>query len=1587
MSAVHGSDPPEFEPWLMDHANGSLLTVVVDIQFMGSNAFCGRTAIHKQRFLTDAPLQNGVTRFTLFGFELQHVGQQQWLIQKDDSFVLPHPVHTAVPWTVIEACSGIGAVDIGYQTCGIRTSCFVEQNPKFCDWLKQHGREVVIQGDITENRTIQQVAQKVQGKHVLSAGVSCQPFSRLGDMRAQADTRSKSFPGALILGHYLQSMIIILECTPFVKECEWAQKLMQSYASQTGYTFCQTVLHLHVVWPAFRSRWWAIFAHPCLGGFSIPDLPSLEFCPSILAVMPRMLPMPSSQCDELELDRYELRQFHAYKAGISSFVINKCKALPTATHSWGSQAKPCLCGCRPSGFSTERLMDKGLHGVLHSLDGFVTSGDDTFHTMRHLHPQEVALLNGLPPDFVSPQEGFPLRLELAAIGQMGSPIQSCWIMANILFQMFTKGLLSNADHPRQVLWNLCKHILDSRDRVWKTEVKTIYQRIFEREIDSIHQPLIRVNLQEEESFTQQIRDAIPHIEAELALGPKNQHDPSVKLGKGKGGNTMKHFMQLGNNVVRESACMKNTPQKDVVPTDKVEQTFGCQQADESVAFEPESKAHRPIEKINEVKPQIEGLIPESFHENGGVPGFETCKRKHPENGDGANKRPKAEDHEVSPTLPWPKPAIEELSDRNDAKADVVWVGTSQEAFVPVRFHQSHVGQLCAAEAKLNDQPQHEIRAIDSMGQPLSPSKQIQPGSSILLQSAGEWNQDKCPIQKSCNPPDVEGLTRINALQHQKGWVAFDEMEFYLEALSTSQGVITCKPLQLNETPGAEFVLENWIDRNSELANVSGGYLKVYTAGFRNNHWFPIALHIREDQIEFHSTPQGILTLENLIRTVFGANDSQCTFHSMVIGEAFPADCGFQTFSWLVACSDEQTSCRPMTSVEAIKWRQQFAEALVASDRHHTKVHQLQLGGMMDSKTQTDLQRLLEQHGVHPQRSPTCVNQLVDALGVGSLRATLGAPRPWNDLKAKASACKPPIQLVLSEELKKVIDDRIRSGQPFGRKENKKQSKTKVERPIVILASQVVIPHSVFQQEGGQQLGQLQPHEINPSSRGVMVLNINDALPFFNLREAISSEGIGLLVLNHNDPRLPPHEIVRFPATCAGTQEPMLMTAALVQLGRKKVERQIPETKHRIEEVATVVIRASVYKDEFTTMPWEDFCSSPVKHLFTLDEFAGGGQAIIDVWDRQYLTKSFKKSKPETAEVFIVTIRITVEEGTKVINAGGKGGVYYEPRNASGRETHPDFGVVWLPKKNHGEVWIAKTTSPKQTWLARNGDRYGLRTALSDIESIHQLHRPEVAYLNGMQVQQYRVGPLPFGTTRQSLQQAIKTWGWSGRPGQPQGQTPDHTGVVWSILATSVPTHWVYNMEHGDVLITKHEGGKTPEHANKSGPIVASDRTLKHLSSSSSDASRMSQHSVSSDPVFDNDPWAKWQRPVTGASTAKSLSANQIATIEANVEKKIRESIQTGCADDSMEPAVDSRVSQLESKVQSMQESIDKMQFNIQSYQGQQQQHNAQVVSEITTIKTQVDQQSSSLKSMLDSKLEDQMNRIEALLCKRAKTNE
>ena len=95
------------------------------------------------------------------------------------------------------------------------------------------------------------------------------------------------------------------------------------------------------------------------------------------------------------------------------------------------------------------------------------------------------------------------------------------------------------------------------------------------------------------------------------------------------------------------------------------------------------------------------------------------------------------------------------------------------------------------------------------------------------------------------------------------------------------------------------------------------------------------------------------------------------------------------------------------------------------------------------------------------------------------------------------------------------------------------------------------------------------HQIQSNAKGVVIVNVQDALPFFQLNEPVSSEGVALLILDHQDVRIPdPKQMVKFPAHFCDTDEPILVTAAMLQIGSKPVQRHRPDTCVKIDEVPT-----------------------------------------------------------------------------------------------------------------------------------------------------------------------------------------------------------------------------------------------------------------------------------------------------------------------------------------------------------------------------------------------------------------------------------
>eukprot|EP00435_Cladocopium_sp_Y103_P018986 s2826_g4.t1 len=2087
-----------------------------------------RSAVYGQTFVTNAPLVPGRATFSLLGATFQKGGRHPWLMMNPGTQVLQHEGIDMTQFDqVIEACAGIGAVSTAMPFCNASTSVYIDHNDKFCAWLRANTDKPVVHGDIGDPMVVKTVSDLTNGiPQPLTGGVSYQPFSVLGDQRQGQDPRSKSLPAILKMGYHLRAPVITLECTKEAMESEWAQKQIQEFVKCTGFRLHQTLLHLHPTWPSFRTRWWACLSHPSLGIQGIPNMPQHSFCPAVMNLMQLQPHLPPDEQEQLDLDRYELRQFHVQPNGIAASVLNSNKPMPTATHSFGSQLGPCLCGCRDRGFSFDRIHQKGLYGVLVPLGTMVKSGDNWWHGMRHLHPQEVAIFNGLDPRYVSPRGLFPLKLELAGVGQLASPLQGAWVFSNILFQIAKAGFPIQANVPRHVIARMCQELLEARDATWPHMQRTRFVQAFEHELRKLDTPVDEsptiqehvnaqthdtpelpqvvqaqaetntpINLQQGRAntdLTSDLTHALPGalevstaplrtaqvtadstasapVNAASACAPirtsmsasdqvelipvsGNQNIRSIRpfasdspdFTKGSMPFDQQSYSELRStrDVTHDHAAMKSAegvavaipalpdamslprlgcgdpsqcysnqpgkrddhlhtfkpdrdehfpsplplmpsrpvsvpvhdaatafvsmtsskrddhlhtlkPDRDerfpnplplkpsrpvsvpvhdaatafasmtsskrddhlhtlkpdrnerfpsplpsmpsrpvsvpvhdaatalagmtsstettVYPTSpdamslprlgcgdpsqcwpqplqdhqanrhpankaismmKAEQDPGqttpqtfypegrsahdkdiahdchplsithnvipalpdatslprlgcgdpsrfatspnCNQDNHNArpasisgqnnANQENHRTHMPSHQVSEPTGEDDGpqvalapnhaalatpALPDAmslprlgcgdpahcesssksatqttssntsiadmprcighvYHPNGAIVTFYNLhNHDHHTRGDSAHEvatlssaNPAAIDGPDPLQLhdPWKKPpapptlspaqAVETIpedqlklcdhgSTLNSCTADEagqdehclqqhaqleyehalqpytleggmqtfathkrqfhdsfaspneegpvqkklryenpiqpdepqpstsllscpaevvaaetsadhieIWIAHHGQELYPVRILASAtVGQVAQAEAKLHDLPP-PTKVLSAVGTDVSVYHLPVPGQILVLADGQHFQPEKCPCIRNHSPPILEGMSREAALWRQRGWVAFDEMQFYLKMLQHQDFASTTEPIQLSGTPMDSTHLAEWMFSQVE-ANASDAHTKIFTACLHNHHWIPLCLDLQDDVIHLTTTRSDLATIQTLVMESCGP---EVVFHSTMSYSAFHADCGFQTIAWILSLAiDEQFHC-PMPVAEAIQWRTLFGQHICNQGIANAKITQLHLGGMTAEQHVQDLAALLTQHGVSEERVPTVIQQLVKHVGHVSLKATLGSSRPWADLKAKASACKPPLQLVLAEELQMKIAQRLQTGKPLGSKKTKAPKKAASDRWITPMASQVQIPPGIFQQQDGTLLHQVGINEIQAKQQGVVVLNIADAKPFLHLQAPLSKEGVGLLILEFQDEALPEqHQIVRFPATCPETQEPMILTAALVQLGSQSVMRNLPQQPAGIEQIETKVIRAVLFRDQYPHA-WEPIVSKPVRTLLSMEHFASlPQQDILDVWDRQYMNKQYQKVRPDQAEVFSVVLRLPLPKATQLMTSNSVEGLYFEPRTQAGRAPSPSHRIIWLPKKNFADTVVARQATAIPTTIARAGDRFGLRAHVDQAPAVHRQHRPEVTYLDGSATKQYRIAPLPFGTTKKSLQQVIDTWEWSARASHTQGLTADKQGLVWVAHAVEPPKFWVFTMMHGDVLINEHAVQK-PAQMSAVGAPVASTKTLRHLTATAS-THKNKEVPNTRDPWLDNDPWASAYKAQVKQTAP---SAHQLATIEANLHKKVMSAVQDQlaharpAAEMEVDANTDQRVLMLEQQVQSLTSNMQQLTGSMTEFKHQQTSHNNQVAHQVQTLKQQADQQQLNMQSMLDKKMEEQMSRIEALLMnKRPKTGE
>ena len=1163
----------QLEPPLTE--SGHSVTVLFEVlgrDNLGQIHRC-RSAIRGTKFDFNGQLPAEGTCFLAVDANIQ-CGSENIVMQMGEEGKIYHrpPLEIQNALKIIETCSGIGCLGSGLTQIGFEVVLKHDINHMLLHLATKVNPGPTLQGDICSNDSIHEICQRIQYSCSLAAGVSCQPHSKLGDKRGQNDPRSATLPMTLRMGFLTRQMFIVLECVEDIINSEWAQKVLRDFCTMTGYKMTQGSLHLHHVWVSRRSRWWCILSHPMFTRVKWEPFPIFNPPPIVADVLDNFKSCTEEELKALRLDSYEMGKFGI--AGVSNNLVPWKGQAKTCLHSCGNQVTCCPCGCRKYPFHEDRLQSGGIHGHLIQLNEQISTTDGPMLACRHIHPAELALLNGVAPtcDF-----GNDLKLALCAIGQLASPLQSAWLGSHILNHMDAQGWIhTDVLSPKVTLYKVMEHLLEERDVYFGVAQKpntSNFKKILRAHLlgEDIHQPLSypKESVEEEKIVPRQNKGKggkiLVNQKTETVIQDKNVRCDQTDETPWECNyqacpvcNTEESAAKTSEIIVPPQTVRKGD-HEDISPTI----SFAVDADAEILASVDDVALTAAV--IRAEQSVVTDLTLQEFHQSGGVIGFSTGSSKRRKVSMAPNchesEEPKnntrkglsvAEDSETK-SVPSNEQSVmshQKVEDETSRYGCCVLNSHSSHPITIVSAEPIAIADILRAESLLEPTagPHTAWTCVDT---PLQSNAHVEKGQFVKLQHFESFRQHKCPLLGG-NPISFEfPLTRDEALWQQGPWVADDEMEYYLQSLTFHQKAEAFKPLVVHATKEDQPSIEKhdeenpilqWISTNCPLSNEKS----KASAFLYQNHWFPILLEFHSDIVKAVITPEGSF-IEPILEHFAKSRNCRVEIQQKILPQAFPADCGFQAFAWLVATASgswEYNHTEHLTPHQASGWRRLFNDFITKSGKCKQSIYSLEIGGMKHDEIFKQTCQLLKQHGVFEDRIEERANQVCSKIPSVTLKGILAAPRAWSDLKQAANAIQPPLRLIQSDELQKQIVARTNGLKHVGRKNNHNggnRSKDQSRDTLDIQAADIEIPVGVFKQADGQLLGQVTSDQVGPNSSGMIVIDQQTADPTLRLPRPVTQKGLAAIVIatktNHDMHTQAP---IRFPAMCRQTQEPIII---------------------------------------------------------------------------------------------------------------------------------------------------------------------------------------------------------------------------------------------------------------------------------------------------------------------------------------------------------------------------------------------------------------------------------------------------------------
>jgi hypothetical protein len=469
-----------------------------------------------------------------------------------------------------------------------------------------------------------------------------------------------------------------------------------------------------------------------------------------------------------------------------------------------------------------------------------------------------------------------------------------------------------------------------------------------------------------------------------------------------------------------------------------------------------------------------------------------------------------------------------------------------------------------------------------------------------------------------------------------------------------------------------------------------------------------------------------------------------------------------------------------------------------------------------------LASFLEERGVPADASHQRAADAIKTLGASAINEAFQTANPWATLKSLASRPSTRFRWVKEPELKAHIADQAQKkhGAHIPKAKQKKQESQASKQIAQVDPTTLRLLPDTFVDGDGDEVAQIPFHEVGQDAVGLAFCTYQEAKPFIEAAEFISSTALGLLINTEipmdfwGDAAL---EHLCFPALCTATDEPLLLHGTLLRLSDGIIQRKTRKSP-QLTVIDTNILKIQIFQDEIS-MPWQQLTEGPVRALLQMVpqfRLCQGRQCghdcalfhspvgdnlqglIMDIWSRGFFNQQGKTTKADHASYFQVMFRIPAVALDFLLRTGVKG-VYIEPRSSQVKGPHEDYCVVWLAGHDRDQALHKLRTCTHGIAIARLHHRYGVRVAKAHEKKTHEELRPDDDYVDVEVKQVYTIFPVPFGLQRAQMVKLLSAWQWQAKRLQPT--KGNLQGQAWTVGASTPPPNKVMPGFDQDILIT------------------------------------------------------------------------------------------------------------------------------------------------------------------------------------------